>query len=337
MVWGYTFQTTTSTRNMIGEAAASSTPSSRAAERAVARPPAGGADAGCEGARVRLPKPDGGPQGTGARFPQSDLRADALSRRNATLRGFYFTSGTQQGTPIDQLIGIAREELRRRRGPNLAYSGKGKSFFLTDLLRKVVIGEAGWVSHNRTAVRRSLAVKAAAFAALGAVSLAVAPVVDQFRTQPRAHRPSTTTVVDYRAIAAPVLRETTVSDRNFNKVLPLLQKLRHLPAGYASRGETEPMLATFGLSQRDRLHSASDTAYGIALERLFRSRLIYRLEEQLEGNINNPAFVYEALKVYLMLGGPSAGRSRIRGCLDAQRLGREPVSGRSQHARSPSP
>ena len=24
---------------------------------------------------------------------------------NATLRGFYFTSGTQQGTPIDQLIG----------------------------------------------------------------------------------------------------------------------------------------------------------------------------------------------------------------------------------------
>ena len=24
---------------------------------------------------------------------------------NATLRGFYFTSGTQEGTPIDQLIG----------------------------------------------------------------------------------------------------------------------------------------------------------------------------------------------------------------------------------------
>jgi type VI secretion system protein ImpL len=25
--------------------------------------------------------------------------------RRATLRGFYFTSGTQEGTPIDQLIG----------------------------------------------------------------------------------------------------------------------------------------------------------------------------------------------------------------------------------------
>ena len=36
---------------------------------------------------------------------------------------------------------------------------------------------------------------------------------------------------------------------------------------------------------------------------MFRPRLIFRLEEQLEANINNPGFVYEALKVYLMLGG----------------------------------
>ena len=36
---------------------------------------------------------------------------------------------------------------------------------------------------------------------------------------------------------------------------------------------------------------------------LFRPRLIFRLEEQLEANRANPGFVYEALKVYLMLGG----------------------------------
>ena len=34
---------------------------------------------------------------------------------NATLRGFYFTSGTQQGTPIDQLIGALVAKLRRAR------------------------------------------------------------------------------------------------------------------------------------------------------------------------------------------------------------------------------
>jgi type VI secretion system protein ImpL len=36
---------------------------------------------------------------------------------------------------------------------------------------------------------------------------------------------------------------------------------------------------------------------------MFRSRLIFRLAEQLEANLTNASFVYEALKVYLMLGG----------------------------------
>ena len=42
---------------------------------------------------------------------------------------------------------------------------------------------------------------------------------------------------------------------------------------------------------------------------MFRSRLIFRLEEQLEANINDPGFVYEALKVYLMLGGQAPSRT----------------------------
>ena len=57
------------------------------------------------------------------------------------------------------------------------------------------------------------------------------------------------------------------------------------------------------MSQRDRLQSSSETAYHTALERLFRPRLLYRLEEQLNARISDGGFVYEALKVYLMLGG----------------------------------
>ena len=64
-----------------------------------------------------------------------------------------------------------------------------------------------------------------------------------------------------------------------------------------------PLAATFGLSQRERLQSASENGYRLGLERMFRSRLIFRLEEQLEAKIGDPAFIYDALKVYLMLGG----------------------------------
>jgi type VI secretion system protein ImpL len=57
------------------------------------------------------------------------------------------------------------------------------------------------------------------------------------------------------------------------------------------------------LSQRERLQSAAENAYHIGLEKLLRPRLIFRLEEQLDANLRNPGFIYEALKVYLMLGG----------------------------------
>src|SRR5262249_44602804 len=80
-------------------------------------------------------------------------------------------------------------------------------------------------------------------------------------------------------------------------------RLRNLPAGYATRDVRTPWTATFGLSQRERLQSASENLYRIGLERMFRPRLMFRMEELLDQKINDPGFVYDALKVYLMLSG----------------------------------
>jgi type VI secretion system protein ImpL len=79
--------------------------------------------------------------------------------------------------------------------------------------------------------------------------------------------------------------------------------LPNLPVGYASRNATPVRNGAFGLSQRPRLQDASNDLYRQALERLLRPRLILSLEQQIQKNIDDPSFVYEALKVYLMLGG----------------------------------
>ena len=55
-----------------------------------------------------------------------------------------------------------------------AYSGEGKSFFLTDLINKVIIGEAAWVSTDLGAVRRAAILKACGYAALILVSVGLA-------------------------------------------------------------------------------------------------------------------------------------------------------------------
>ncbi|HLW92876.1 MAG TPA: type VI secretion system membrane subunit TssM, partial [Roseiarcus sp.] len=92
---------------------------------------------------------------------------------NVTLRGFYFTSGTQEGTPFDAVIGALQKSFGVESFGAAAFSGGGKSYFLHDLLTNVVFGEAGWVSTNMAAVRRSFAMRAGAFSLITLVTLAI--------------------------------------------------------------------------------------------------------------------------------------------------------------------
>ena len=87
---------------------------------------------------------------------------------------------------------------------------------------------------------------------------------------------------EYASAGAPLIKQTMIADHDLDKVLPLLHRLRNAPAGYASRDVQVPLSERYGLSQHHRLLSASDAAYHTALERLFRPRLLYRLEEQLD-------------------------------------------------------
>jgi type VI secretion system protein ImpL len=223
---------------------------------------------------------------------------------NASLRGFYFTSGTQQGTPIDQLIGSLVRTFGAEEVAGGAYHGAGKSFFLTNLITEVIIGEADWVSTDRGAVRRALIIKTAALSLIGltAIGLGIAWLTSYKKNSDLIEQ-SVQVDGGYASAGAPLIKQTLIADHDLDKILPLLHRLRNAPAGYASRDMQVPLSERYGLSQHDRLVSASDAAYHTALERMFRPRLLYRLEETLNARLGEPAFVYEALKVYLMLGG----------------------------------
>ncbi len=223
---------------------------------------------------------------------------------NAPLRGFYFTSGTQHGTPIDQLIAGLSRSFGAREVAAQAYSGRGQSFFLNRLIGKVVIGEAAWVSTDRAAVLRSRIIRAGTLTALALACSAASLAWWTSYTRNRTLIDDTIIeAADYRTVVGELTKETEISDRDLAKVLPALNKLRNLPAGYAVRTEPVPLAASFGLSQKARLESTAVRAYATGLERMLRPRLLYRLEEQLEANRTNPSFLHDGLKAYLMLGG----------------------------------
>lgn len=302
-VWGATFQTADKTANMIGELPAEM-------DALISRLNDAPAD------RLQEePNPTARVQIFGFPSQVASLKKpiyDFLTRifeptryhANATLRGFYFTSGTQEGTPIDQLIGaLARSFGAQDAGPS-RYSGQGKSFFLGKLLTDVIFGEAGWVSTNVAATRRATILKWSAYAALVVVFVGLAGAwwVSYGRNS-ELIASIQRSIAKYRTVAGPLPDQVKIADRDLVKVRPALDHLDDMPAGHAHAKDATPVAETFGLSQRPRLNVSAESAYEKALYRLLRPRLMYRMEELLRDNITNPAFLLEALPVYLMMGG----------------------------------
>ncbi|MEP4271571.1 MAG: type VI secretion system membrane subunit TssM [Roseibium sp.] len=206
---------------------------------------------------------------------------------NAVLRGFYFTSGTQTGTAIDRVIGSMSQAFGTAYQA-AALSGQGKSYFLRDLLTKVIIGEAGWVTHNRQAVRVATATRIAAYAAIALVTIGLGSLWTISYLNNKALIDETARAVDsIRSSGESVLSERIVRDDDLLRTVDVLNKLRTLPAGYDSRNNPTPFMEQFGLGQRARLEAAGVTSYQSGLERLLRPRLLLRIEDQMAEVLDN--------------------------------------------------
>jgi type VI secretion system protein ImpL len=226
-------------------------------------------------------------------------------KTSAILRGFYFSSGTQEGTPIDQVLGAMGRSFGGDAGALM--SGKGKSFFLHDLLTKVIFGEQGWVSYDRKAVQRSSVLRIVATSGMVLASMAVlgAWAFSYFNNREMVAS-AQAAMSDYELAATEDLQAIEVSDTDLLRVGNHLQLLRTMPSGFESPEEDDGNWTRgFGLSQQGALRQAARDSYAQGLERLFRPRLVLRLEEQLQAFVlaNEPLAIYETLKVYKLLGG----------------------------------
>jgi type VI secretion system protein ImpL len=223
------------------------------------------------------------------------------------LRAVAFTSGTQEGTPIDRLSGVLARTfgLDQRRAPSLRPQ-KGRSYFLAGALA-IVFGEAMLASAGVGAHRRRFAQRAGIFAAVGVATILIggAMAFDAFHQQAEIARLEAALAPYEQSAGAQKL--DPVSDGELSTVVPLLDQARALPYGYDAppAGWHLP----FGLSQEAKLTQAAHTLYRHALERVLLPRLVLRLEGQMHANFNNPDFLYQATRVYLMLGsqGPMDG------------------------------
>jgi type VI secretion system protein ImpL len=243
----------------------------------------------------------------------------AGEQENGKLRGFYLTSGVQEGAPLDRILsGVA--QVYDYAGTSARQSGR--TYFLNRLMSEVVFAEAGLAVLDPAArgrERRRLLGGIAAVAACAALVLLAWGVSflrnREFQSALLTGAQQAQTLVRDAGIDLVEVRET---DPDLEQALPALRALRALPQGYAERLNGEPGLTQrFGLYQSSHSEQAQE-AYRNGLRRIMLPRLILRLEQYLKENASNALAVYEPLKVYLMLGGqgpldPGAVKAWVQG------------------------
>jgi len=217
------------------------------------------------------------------------------------LRGVYFASGTQEGSPIDRLTGVMMRAfgVDQRRAAALR-PVQGRSYFLGHLVSRVIFGEAMLVSEPPTARMRRLVMRSAAYAVVALLTLGAAGwlVVNRSSSEREIGEMAAALNI-YEKIA----KETTfdpVNDADLPRLLPLLDAARELST---TAKASSPLLAGFDLSQTAKLRGGAEGVYRHALGYALLPRLIWRLEAQMRGYFTQPEFLYEATRVYLMLGG----------------------------------
>lgn len=216
------------------------------------------------------------------------------------LRGIYFTSGTQEGTPFNRMISQLARSFSLSSASVYAGPARGKSFFIRDLLSKVIFGESGLAGVNLKAERIYGMLRNAGF-----VVLAIAPLalIGLWWMSASKNQERMATLEGEAGSLNSQIQQVSVQNNSLISILPLLNESRALTFGFGALSEPVPAGMRFGLYQGNRLaRNLTVPAYKNMLENAFLSRLMIRIEQQLRGSLNNPEMAYQSLKTYLMLG-----------------------------------
>ena len=87
------------------------------------------------------------------------------------VRGVYFTSGTQEGSPIDRVLGTLSRTFNLERKILPPSASSGKSFFINRLLHEVIFTEAGLVGGNEKKERQRRWITVGALAGSAALTV----------------------------------------------------------------------------------------------------------------------------------------------------------------------
>ena len=215
------------------------------------------------------------------------------------LRGVYFTSGTQEGTPIDRLLGALGRRFAVAPDVVAAPPGRGKAYFIERLLKTVLLGESGLAGVNRRLEVQKAAAQFGAY--IAAIVIAVLGLV-AFSVSYARNR----AYVDQVAADLATLREVPPVEQaaSLERARPRLDAVRAVSDSAGRYRDDTPYAMRWGLYQGTSLGNAARDAYVRELDSVLLPRVAARFKQRLIEYTAEPDKLYYYLKAYLMLGQP---------------------------------
>ncbi|MBL8310074.1 MAG: type VI secretion system membrane subunit TssM [Burkholderiales bacterium] len=228
--------------------------------------------------------------------------SDSKFSEQPMLRGVYFTSGTQEGTPFDRVLGAMQRTFRVPAKVRAAETvpGTGKSYFLQDLLQKVIFKESFIAGRNIVTERRMRWLRWGGMAA-SAIAFVWANVawwmsygnnskyIAEVGTRADALRDSVAAIPATPSEDAPAL-------------LPTMTQARDVAHSANFDFDNPPWSYRYGLYQGQKLDSAAQNVYSRLIDDGLMPRIASRLTTRLRNAANEKSDTsYEALKAYLMM------------------------------------
>lgn len=220
------------------------------------------------------------------------------------LRGVYFTSGTQEGNPIDRVMANLARSLQLDRKLFFPNRPSGKSFFLTKLIKNVIFPEADLAGTNLRWERHQASLQWGTFAAALIITISLITAWTISFSQNEAYVGEVESKIP---LVTKHVAELPVSQNmNLLQLLSVLRSVQELPTVPGMDISSPPISMGLGLYQGEKLSDAANSAYEKLLQNALLPQIVMRIESLLNNaiNTNNPEIMYEGLKAYLMLFKP---------------------------------
>ena len=218
--------------------------------------------------------------------------------QSVLLRGVYFTSGTQEGTPIDRILGA----LGRRFGmpaDAAVPGGRGKAYFIERFLKDVLLGESGLAGVSRRFELQLAAAQIALYVTMAVIAIVGVILVTVSFARNRAYVSEVGTTTASLEQTAPVPTTAPLDDQ-----LPRLDAVRRVSDVANRFGNAVPWSMRWGLFQGRSLGDAARDAYARELDGALLPHIATRFRDRLIQYAPQPERLYPYLKAYLMLGSP---------------------------------